>query len=173
MIVVDVGCHPLGPEDSVYKLIDRFEPELLFGFDPYPEVEEGLECVRETLVVRRRVAAWVWDGVLDYAVDGISSSVHPAFMVEAPIEVDCFDLAEWIRVLPPVEIVLKLDAEGAEFPLLTDLHLKGLDARIELLLVEWHGEGRSGFPLRRDGSWQEFDRGELLERLRCPVEDWE
>lgn len=172
-IVVDVGCMRQGPEESVEKLAARFAPALLFGFDPFPELEEGLECIGETLVVRRRLAAWVWDGITDYAVDGISSSAHPAFMVKPRVTVECFDLSGWLRTLPPAGIVLKLDAEGAEFPLLTDVHQSGLDERLALVLVEWHGAGGSGFPIGGGGSWQELDREQLLARLRCPVEDWE
>lgn len=165
MIVIDVGCHPHPPEESVHVLVERFHPEILFGFDPFPDLVEGLECVGETLVVRRRLAAEVGVGEIGYTVDGITSSIIPEFMDGIRVEVECFSLAEFLRALPPVEVVLKLDAEGAEFLLLTDIYRKRLDERLALVLVEWHGDGEDivGPVLSRDA---------LLECLRCPVEAW-
>jgi hypothetical protein len=80
-------------------------------------------------------------------------------------EVPCFDLAAFIRDLPPGEIVLKLDAEGAEIPLLEHLHAAGMDERLTLLLVEWHDAVMTGDYGAR--------RAMLEAALRCRVEEWE
>lgn len=168
VIVVDVGCHPQPPEESVYKLARRFAPDILFGFDPFPDLREGIEVWSDVLIVRRRLAAATHDGHVLFSVDGIESTSTPSIMTQKPEPVPCFDFAPWLRTLPPGELVVKFDAEGVEYPILDRLHMSGLDERISLLLVEFHDEVETlpGWPAGAPG------KVELLGRLRCPVEVW-
>jgi hypothetical protein len=169
MIVVDVGCHPQGPEESVYKLVRRFSPDVLFGFDPFPHLKEGVEFhfeadVATTMIVRRRAAAWLHGKGVTIAVNGICTGVAGA--PDAPFEealrpVPSVDLVAFLAALPD-PVVLKLDAEGAEYPLLAALAVSGIDSRLERVLVEWHP------PETAHG----FYRDERPE-LACPVEEWE
>lgn len=61
-------------------------------------------------------------------------------------------------------MVVKMDIEGAEVPVLEKVIADGTDDRMSLLIVEWHD--------------QFFDRGYVRRRkaiqaaLRCPVEIW-
>ena len=164
MIVVDVGCHPQGAEESVHNLCRRFQPSILFGFDPYPALEEGVEWVGSTLVVRRRLAAWINLGMVPFKVDGIASRVTND---EGDSHVRCFDLSEFLMTLP-TPIILKLDAEGSEFPILHHLAARGGDERLDLVLVEWH-EGVDPGGDYFGGTWSEIGRPEL----KCPVEFWQ
>lgn len=157
MIIVDVGCHRHEAEESVEKLVSRFAPELLLGFDPHPQLLEGLMWLGDTLVVRRRAAAWTWDGVVRFRVDGTRSAVVSRTMDrEGNDYVACFDLSSLILSLP-MPIVLKLDAEGAEYPLFSHLHRTDADARLERVLVEWHPAS---------------PHARRVPTLRCPVEEW-
>jgi hypothetical protein len=162
VIVVDVGCQPHGEEASVPKLIDRFGPEILFGFDPWPWMEEGIERIGDTIVVRRRAAAWSHAGVVGIKVDGICTGIQTEERLpfDAAFIAEAFDFSGWLRACPPDEVVLKIDAEGAEYPLLAEIHASGLDERLKLVLVEWHSE--------------EMAHGLYAPRpeLRCPVEEW-
>lgn len=147
MIVVDVGCAPRGDDVSVEPLIERFQPRVLYGFDPAEQ--QARHQIGETEVVISSVAAWTFTGTVAYEERGLRSAVG-----SGPETVSCFDLSEWLETLPAgEEIVLKIDAEGAEYPLLEKLHERELDARLTLLLVEWHGP-----PLELP--------------FRCPVEEW-
>jgi hypothetical protein len=60
--------------------------------------------------------------------------------------------------------VVKLDVEGAEFPILERLHEDGTDALVAELLVEWHDEKMADFAERKAA---------LLSSLRCPIGPWE
>jgi len=146
VIVVDLGtwAHYNRANDSVTALVERFQPELLWGFDPLLE-NEGVNFLGQTLVIVRRMAAWIRDGEVGFHERGTGSKAG-----RGP-KVPCFDLAAWIATLPE-PIVLKMDVEGAEVRLARKLHETGMDERIALLLVELHG-------------------GELPE-LRCPIEEW-
>lgn len=162
MIVIDIGCHTHAhrpDHDSILALVERFRPEILFGFDPHPDMEEGLVTVQKTVVLRRRVAAWTDGGInLPVKVDGLSTAIDPA----GEARTRCFDLALWIALLPRrTTIILKIDAEGSEYPLLSHIAVRGVDEILDRVLVEWHEKEQShGLYGPRPN-------------LRCPVEEWE
>jgi hypothetical protein len=60
---------------------------------------------------------------------------------------------------------VKVDVEGAEFPILEHLHEQGTDALVAELLVEWHDEKMADDLAPR--------KAELLSVLRCPVAPWD
>ena len=157
-IVVDVGCmsYPDHPGDeSVRKLIKRFSPAYLFGFDPHPLLSERPEMIGETLVIRSRKAAWTADGFIGFVrAPAVLNDLRSYVSTNEGMQVACFDLAEWLFDLGQ-RVVLKIDAEGAEHALVPHLVRRGAIDLVELLLVEWHGE-------------PEFD----LSTLDCPVEAW-
>ncbi len=162
MIVVDIGCMEQGPEESVQRLINRFHPDILFGFDPYPDLAEGVERVDSTIVVRTRAAAWTHTGTIPIRIKGICTGVAVNHIrpYENTVEMPCFDLCAFLAPLGE-GVVLKLDCEGAEYPLLAAIVAADLDLRLELVLVEWHdGVYAHGLMTKRP-------------RLRCPVEVWE
>jgi len=162
VIVIDLGCKTWGEQDSLSELEYRFRPDLLFGFDPHAEAGEGIdhwgpngECVR----VFARRAAWLFDGFVDWVEDGDCSGI-PDEPGMTPAVVACFNFGSFLSALPQGDLVVKMDIEGGEYPLLADLAMRGLDERISLLLVEWHTP--------------ELSHGLFAERpeLRCPVEEW-
>jgi FkbM family methyltransferase len=154
-VVIDLGCHthPGFPEDeSVHALIDRFQPGVLFGFDPHPDLEIGPTVIGDTEVTLSRSAAWTYDGLIDY--DPSPQRPLAASVGAGPLKVACFDLARFVK---PGDIV-KMDVEGAEYPLIRHLIETGADKKLERLLVEWH-QPTTG-------------RAYLLSLLSCPVEEW-
>ena len=174
MIVVDLGCFPHRDEISIEPLIRRYRPDVLYGFDPWPALVEGETELDGTRVILERKAAWVEDGEIEFArVRGLrawDSTVMRAKCSRAEwtgagdvIRVPCFDFSEWLRRLPEAPVV-KLDVEGAEFPILERLVEQGTDELVAELLVEWHEDKMPDYAGRKD---------ELLGRLRCQVAPWE
>lgn len=135
-IVVDVGCKSHEAERSIEPLIERFKPNVIYGFDPHPQTQPGTYTEGDTLVVITREAAWAYDGMVGYVVDGASSRL------DGERGVRCFDFAAWLGGLlaeePDAEVILKLDCEGAEFELLARLRERGLLEGLARVLVEWH-----------------------------------
>ncbi len=158
MIVIDLGCKTWGEDESVGVLVERFKPDLFFGFDPL--ISEGLyRDASATVRVFSGRAAWLYDGFADFTDAGICSGI-PAENGTTAGAVPCFNFGSFFHALPDGEIVVKVDIEGGEYPLLMDLCLRGLDAKIALLLGEWHtGEYANG-------------HDEVRPELRCPVEEW-
>ena len=173
-IVVDLGCYPHRDEISIEPLIDRFAPDVLYGFDPWPALVEGESQHAGTRVVLERKAAWIEDGQIEFArvrgLRGWDSTVmrqknsHDEWAREdAIIRVPCFDFSEWLRGLPEPPTV-KVDVEGAEFPILQKLVDDGTDVLVAELLVEWHEDKMPEYAGKR---------AELSSALRCPVSPWE
>lgn len=154
---MDVGCCKTADEDPIPRLVKRFHPDRLIGFDPYPLLAEREYELDGTTVFTNQAAAWLYDGEVMYTEAGSGSHIG-----EGPHLVECFDFAAWLaRVLEdPLDVVVKFDCEGSEYALLRALRARNLDARLKLILVEWHP----------GPDWD--TRYELAESLRCPVEEW-
>lgn len=163
-IVVDIGCCSYERngrvDDSIHTLIKRFKPTVLFGFDPHPGLPDAVGQVYGTSVITSRRAAWMNDGKINLELQGNCTHVvsHGGNLVKS------FDVAAWVRALPDVSTVLKMDVEGAEYILLPYLIEQGLMDRFSRVLVEWHtGKYANGY---------ESDRASILEGIECPVEEW-
>lgn len=131
MIVIDVGCASFEGARSIPELIVRFNPDVIYGFDPNRDEVAIRTSVR---VERSYAAAWTYDGTVGFYQDSTTSRVSDFPSKQVP----CIDLARFIGELPEDEIVLRLDCEGAEHRLLEHLHETGADERLSLVLVEWH-----------------------------------
>lgn len=169
MIVIDVGCGRFGNDYSVERLLEDFHPDHLYGFDPQ-WTDDMLERkpfdpsgptgpTRAMHILCQRMAAWVYDGWIGFKFDDapLISRIQGS-----EVRVPCIDLARFIRELPEDEIVLKLDAEGAEYELLEHLLETGEIKRVSRLLIEWHhrDEGKRRHAI------------EMALREHCQVEQW-
>ncbi len=156
MIVVDIGCmtYPGYPEDeSMLKLIDRFRPEVYYGFDPHPAQNEydgsAGSFTPQAVTIVRRQAAWKYDGTLALmmppaVVNPLRTFTTEKASVQTP-RVTCFDLARWLvskRLWYGLDekFVVKMDCEGAEYELIEYLESTEAMRFIDLLLVEFHGD---------------------------------
>jgi FkbM family methyltransferase len=170
VIVVDLGCFPHRDEISLEPLARQYRPDLLYGFDPWPGLVEGEFDIAGTRVVLARRAAWIEDGEIEFArvprFRAWNSTVMRAKNSRGEwsgsgeiIRVPCFDFSSWLRKLPERPIV-KMDIEGAEFPVLERMLEDGTDALVTELLVEWHDDRMEDFAERK---------ARLLSELRCPI----
>lgn len=163
MIAIDVGCARYGGDFSLERMLSEFAPDVLFGFDP--EWDESMFSPPEEMtaqVIVQKAAAWVYNGKIGF--EGSRLGGHIASSARL---VPCIDLAEFIRSLPSDhDIVLKIDAEGAEYELLE--HLIGLrvDELLTLAWVEWHPPG-----VRVNGR-PDVRRDAIEESISCEIVEW-
>jgi len=148
--VIDVGCAKWGEAESIPYLVERFQPRLLIGLDP--AATNDCYFVAGTSVITFGVAAWTHVGEVGYIESGTRSHIS----MEGR-QVGCFDLGRLVEQFGP-KVILKIDAEGSEYPLLRDIIERKLDEMIQLALVEWHDPD--------DG------RMDIIRRLSCPYEEW-
>jgi FkbM family methyltransferase len=157
--VIDVGCARYGGDYSLERLIEMYEPSTVYGFDPAWAAEMfDPPADLQAMVTVSNEAAWTYDGTVRFMADGLNSQVGNH---EHWAEVPCIDLARFIGELPDGPIILKLDAEGAEYNLLDDLIARDIDSRLQLVVVEWHERP----------AW-EARRARIERRLACPLEEW-
>lgn len=158
MIVIDVGCARYGGDYSIERLIEEFDPDLLYGFDPNAATADTYAAPHVHI---HAAAAWTFDGEVGFLSEGLNSCLTNR--ADAP-EVPCIDLARFIHELPDgEEIVLKIDAEGSEYELLEHLMLHGVDALLKLAWVEFHSFGVPD-PAER--------RASIERRIRCELAEW-
>jgi hypothetical protein len=170
MIVVDLGCAAHGQWDSPHWLEEQFKPDVIYGFDPTCPLASS-RCLGKTLVFVLGLAAWKYAGEIEFIPDGTASCLvvggKPLLdetMWRAPepsTKVLCFDFARWLHEMGE-RVTVKMDIEGAEFPLLEHMIFTDAIRWVDLLLIEWHCAEPE------DRLW----RDSLLGRLRCPVSDW-
>lgn len=163
MIVIDVGCARYGGDFSIERLIEEFHPSVLYGFDPswQPGMFTAWDGL-ETSVVASNHAAWTHDGFVTFAGSGLGGHVSDEPISSAAVA--CVDLAQFIKDLPDEEeIVLKIDAEGAEYDLLDHLIEQEADKRLALAWVEWHNFGVPS-PSER--------RAAIEQKIACELTEW-
>lgn len=165
--VIDIGCHDHPAhkgtrQDSIRKLIERFKPDRLYGFDPHPDTAERDWQTGGCLVTVRRLAAWTHAGDVPYTAK--NDQPLGSYVGAGDRTVACFDIADALADIADeahAPVILKLDAQGAEYELLDRLIATGGIRRVERVLVEWHD-----LPARAE------DRDRLLNLIPCPVEEW-
>jgi hypothetical protein len=162
VIVIDVGCARHGGDYSIERLIEHFQPTILYGFDPAADFKHGIWEENGCTVSVERAAAWTWDGTVGFTTAGLLGKVD-----KGGLPTKCIDLARYIHELPAgEEIVLKIDAEGGEYPLLEHLIATGTDARLKLAWVEWHPKGG------RCNSLPDPSRLKIEKAIACEVVQW-
>lgn len=181
-VVIDIGCARHGGDYSIERLIEEYQPHELYGYDPaagsvqewlpgeYRTEGEWLDQAEEIgagyldteatglrKITLHREAAWTYDGEIGFRQDGLNSWVTE--LRGAP-KVPCVDIARIVREVAPghLDVILKIDAEGAEYDLLRHLMATGADQLVTLAVIEWH----------------EPDRGRALieEGFAAPVKEW-
>ena len=153
-VVVDLGCIPRNGANSLAALAWEYDPDIIYGFDPGDQLVEGTVSRRHLKIVLRRAAAWTEDGTVKFHEDGSGSRVSSEYGVDIP----SFDFSHWLRNLKrrtKADVFVKMDIEGAEYPVLERMVDEGTDRMMSELLVEWHNQPNG-----------------LDERLRCPVREW-
>jgi FkbM family methyltransferase len=85
-------------------------------------------------------------------------------------EVDIINLPEWIKnnFNEDDEIHIKLDVEGAEFEILTEL-TKDIPPQIKSMYIEWH---ERFFPTELDKAGERHKFSTLIRQAGIKLEDW-
>lgn len=163
MIAIDVGCARYGGDFSLERMIAEFSPRVLYGFDPAWDdsmFEPSEDLTTEVIV--QQAAAWTSDGEIRFEGSGLGGHVTD----KSGRIVPCIDLAAFIRSLPDERIVLKIDAEGAEYDLLEHLIATNADIFLELAWIEWHPPGA------RVNSRPDKRRDAIESEIACEIVEW-
>jgi len=172
VIVVDLGCFDREAHHdghSLEALAHEYQPELMYGFDPSPQLDTSRTEVNGVPVKLERKAAWLYDGEIQFCdvyipgrvgtigVGPIRDTYTPGrigMIGEGPDTVPCFDWSVWLLEHGPC--VVKMDVEGAEYGLLAKMIQDGTDNLVEELVIEWHDGVDEALTSRLMCSWREW-----------------
>ncbi|MFJ5078714.1 FkbM family methyltransferase [Streptomyces sp. NPDC088553] len=181
-IFVDCGAN-LG------IVLKRFMHELpdhdFYAFEPnptlLPSITANVEQAQHAgLVEVSPSAVWTEDGTIDlFLGHHESSTVMPDKRVppmydqqidySSPVAVPAVDFSAWLRrtATPGDHVVVKMDIEGAEYPVLRKLLADGTIGLVSVLYVEWHHDR---FPAM---SQAEHDEVAAAVSARVDVRHWD
>ncbi len=148
MIYIDCGCHNAESIKDFYK-IRLTEGISSIGIDPlkkYLKEWEGVTKRYGTKFINEAVLDFT--GEVDYSekVQDIKSSVMKSkqgFSEGNIYKVKCFDFSEFIKNLND-EVIIRMDIEGAEYPVLEKMIKDKTIQRINFIEVEWHATKMTG-----------------------------
>lgn len=147
---IDLGCYDGDTVEEfrnwrkiAFPILTDWE---IYAFDPNPIFKEAWETKKDEHTTFEQKAAWVEDGEIEVAIDSspmpLGTTVMPGkkkiWDVSEKITVPCFDFPLWLRQFKDDFVVVKMDVEGAEFPILERMLKLGVANIPKYLLVEFH-----------------------------------
>lgn len=177
-IFVDLGAFDGDSIRSFMQMKDLpVEPSKfsIFAFEPNPKFEQALKELQKSLenfIMFRPEAAWIEEGTMTFAKDEAESPMGSTLMKSkaeiwgkaSHIEVKTFDFTEYVKQFIDDYLIVKMDIEGAEFPILQKMHDEGTDSIMNELWVEMHPNKVRDYTTTYSN--------ELKAKLRCIVKDW-
>ncbi|QNT92372.1 Methyltransferase FkbM domain protein [Streptomyces griseofuscus] len=141
-------------------VLNRFIHELpdhdFYAFEPnkdlHPSIHQQVaQAFYSPRVKISQSAVWTHDGTIDlFLGHHESSTVMPGKRVppvydrqidySSPVPVPATDFSSWLRrtVTADDHVVVKMDIEGAEYPVLSKLLADGTINLVSVLYIEWH-----------------------------------
>lgn len=118
----------------------------LYAFEPNPKFKEYWDNQKHENLTFSNNAVWVEDTELEFAVDQTDTPLGSTLMdtkvniwdKSPKIKVQAFDFSEWLKQFKDDFVVLKMDIEGAEFPVLNKMMADGTDTIPYVMMVEFH-----------------------------------
>lgn len=151
------------------QLIDKPENWTVHSFEPNPNLHDQMIRVSRDYnnVIFDNSAAWIADGFIEFAADQsdtpmgstVMQGKHAIWDISPRMRVKCFDFSQWLKKTfnENDHVIVKMDIEGAEFPVLEKM-IKDHSITIpKLLLVEFHAN--------KVRDYTTDNKNELIERV--------
>lgn len=149
-----------------------YEPDIeweIYAFEPNPNFDYS-RFVHHKNVEFIQKAAWTEDGQAEFAVDPspdspMGSTLMPEkashWNIGEKITVETIDFSKWLEQFRGDHVILKVDIEGSEYPVLTKMVEDGTDDIAHLTMVEWHEHKMPNYKSNRDWIMENY-RGKLV-----------
>lgn len=172
-IYIDLGT---GDGDTILQfrnwkhlLGDRaLEGWTAYGFEPNPAMEKKWKRHTKEDTIISKEAAWTEDGTITLSVQApyYKTSVMKekrGYDTGKHITAPCFDFSKWLEQFRGDFVLLKMDIEGAELPILTKMIQDKTDDIPYMTFVEWH-----------DGKMPAYksNKHEILRDYRGNIKEW-
>lgn len=118
----------------------------LYAFEPNPKFKEYWDNQTHENFTFSNKAVWIEDTELEFAVDQTDTPLGSTLMSgkkkiwdsSPKIKVQAFDFSEWLKQFKDDFVVVKMDIEGAEFPVLNKMISDDTDKIPYVMMVEFH-----------------------------------
>jgi len=169
-VYIDIGCYD---GDTVREfrnwgkmLHDDWE---IYAFDPNPRFQAKWNKMTNEHTHFERKAAHNYNGEVDFTLRPVNAPYGSTIMREKRdwgmgevLTAKCFDFSQWIKRFADDFVIVKFDAEGAEFPILNKMIDDGTYNIMDIALIEWHDGKMTG----------EYNRGEIINTLGKRYKQW-
>lgn len=157
-VYIDLGCYD-GETIREFLTTHKGQGWEVYGFDPNYHMLEQWQQIQEEFpkenITFDNAIAYNQDGIMQFTIRPdihvMGSTAMPekvGFGEGEMIEGHCFDFSAWLKTLERKgvykKIVVKMDIEGAEFPVIEKMIEDKTIHIPDKLLVEWHDERMSG-----------------------------
>lgn len=171
-VYIDLGAYDGDSLDYFLKRDDlptcacEFD---VFAFEPNPYMDTYWRAITNSneKVTYLQQAAYVDNKRREFTVD-LSEKAYGSTLMQSKrnwgvgeiVEVQCFDFSEWLKQFADSSyVVVKMDIEGSEFPVLEKMIQDGTDAIVNELLCEFHPNKVSDYTTQ--------DKNDLISKLSC------
>jgi len=147
-IFIDVGAYDGDTIEQFLnwgKLVDNPSEYKIYAFEPNPNMLPELRKKVGNIEIIES-AAWVDDNGTEFAVDTTETPIGSTVMSSKKniwdnfekIKVATIDFSNWLKQFKGDHVVIKMDIEGAEFPVLRKMIDDGTITIADKIFVEFH-----------------------------------
>lgn len=169
---IDVGSNNSCSARVFRKLYDTEAEYYIYSFEANPKFCNCYKDIPKHTFINK--AVWVKDGELSfYLSEDVFNAGSSIFKNKRtgnldktpPIKVKAIDFSKWVldNLSETDYIILKMDIEGAEYPLLNKMLDDGSFKYIDELWIEWHWQ-KINLP--------EVEHNTLLNKIDIPIKKW-
>lgn len=178
-VFVDLGAYDGDTVREFYnwgKLTGDPNEYDIYMFEPNPKFADQLRKMAEGngKLFYSNKAAWLKDGEIEFAVDNTDTPMGSTaeqsklniWDTMPHIKVESFDFSEWVKQFKDDYLLVKMDIEGAEFPVLEKMLKDDTVSCIDKLLCEFHPNKATNYTTN--------DKINLIDRLSkfTIVKEW-
>jgi len=171
-IFIDAGAHDGCSIRKFRKENDIDSMFLIYSFEIDPDFFSCFSHIVNHTFINK--AVWIEDGQKEFyrsaawLQDGgtlIKNKKSGKLDKENPITIETIDFSKWVfdNLFTSDYIILKMDIEGAEYPVISKMIKDGSFNYINELWIEWHC-GKIGLSKK--------DHNELINKISIPIKNW-
>ncbi len=177
MIFIDAGCYHAAATEQFINwgqlLTDDMEGSRIYSIEPNPKLKSYWQEIRDRHIKHVKdmqfvnKAAWIDDSILKFSETDLDlgASVMPEKRgYDTTIDVQGFDFSQWLKQFSGEEIVIKMNIEGAEYPIMEKMMKDGTDKLVKDIMVEFHSAKMSGEFIPREQN--------ILANFKANIHEW-